>query len=150
MTLLEQVAQVDRIEEPRKRGVSPVEVLAGLMILTKISYLPTVHGELAGAGVSNLSRLFSKKRFANKVRKICSQQGRQEEALSLLMRQLKPDDLVRLTRWQERVLRVISAQLELSRVLLDFVRVTDFAGWMSISSEENTDRLDGDISNLSG
>ena len=139
-TLLEQVAaQVDRIEEPRKRGslAACVEVLAGLrfdkdfirqLFTEELMQESVIYQDILQKGLQQ-----------------GLQQGRQEEALSLLMRQLtrrfgKVDP-----QWQERVRGLSLVQLEeLSEALLDFERVTDLTIWLDDHQlEENSDRSDG-------
>jgi predicted transposase/invertase (TIGR01784 family) len=128
-TLLEQVVtQLDRIEEPRQRSnlAACVDVLAGLRF-DKTLIRQLLREEMMQESVTYQDIIQKGRR-----------QGKQEEALKLLMRQLTRRFGVVESQWQERVRRLPLAQLEeLSEALLDFETVTDLAVWLDENQPES-------------
>lgn len=126
-TLIEQVAtQIDRIEEPRQRDnlAACVEVLAGLrfdknfirqLFREEVMQESVIYQDILQKGVQ-LGR----------------QEGRREEAISLLIRQLTRRFGAIDSELQEQVQQLSLVELEeLSEALLDFGTVTDLVVWLN-------------------
>jgi predicted transposase/invertase (TIGR01784 family) len=126
-TLLEQVAaQIDRIEEPRQRDnlAACTEVLAGLrfdkdvirqLFREEVMRESVIYQDILQRGVQQ-----------------GRQEGKREEALSLVIRQLTRRFGAINPQLQEQVRSLSLVQLEgLSEALLDFEAVTDLAIWLN-------------------
>jgi predicted transposase/invertase (TIGR01784 family) len=119
--LLEQVvAQIDMIEEPEQRGnlAACVEVLAGLRFSENL-IRQFLREEIMQESVTYQSIIQKGRR-----------EGKKEEALSLIVRQLARRLGAVDQQMQERIQQLPIAQLEeLGEALLDFTAPTDLAVW---------------------